>query len=280
MVVDFTSGYGHGAGDRLRRLTYFMAIARHLGDTTLVVRELVSPSCPCDLSDMIRVEGMDIRRWTDSDGDEQWVLDPPYAFPDDGAASRNSRPGIALSDPQFVAAWRDAYRTLRPSAGVAAMLEQVPVTSACLGVHVRRTDKVNVRPNDFAVSPRELARNDRNLRVLIERKCREHGHASVYLAADNAASLTEWRGTLSALGLDVMSHAATYDERALRHTTAEDFFVDLFALSRCGTLGGSVQSSVSSSAWLMGGIRDITIAFTEHDRGVRRIVRLLKYWDR
>ncbi|MES2176650.1 MAG: hypothetical protein V4550_02200 [Gemmatimonadota bacterium] len=253
MIVDLTISRDHGLCDRLRAVTYFMAVARLSGDALLELHEPPSKHCPYRMCDSIEFDGLELRPFEGTPPAGSRSL-TPHASPALDSAQKHLPAGLDVTAVDFLHHWIDSYTLIQPKPAVRALLDALPVSRRTLGVHVRRTDKVREWPSRYELSPQESARGDQAMEQHVRRKVSSGAIDSVFIASDSAEGRHDWMERLSTLGVPVFVHDAAFHPDRLRQTDATDFFVDLFALSRCGAIVGNVCSGVGFSARYIGRI--------------------------
>ncbi len=259
MVVDLT-GFASGFCDRLRQITFCIAVATLRNDRLLSIRETPDPCCPFRFVDLCTVEGCEIRPWEPSAGPGEWQMDGGV-FPGLPSVRRHKPPDVSLPDELFLQHWLESYQRLRPHPRLHTILEHLSVGPDCLGLHLRFTDKVREEAEARTViTPgQQQAVEAVAYRLLMDQR-RRTGLRKVFLVADNAASKDAWARTLREAGCMVVMHAAAFDASRLRQTSGDDFAVDLFALARCRAIIGTTRSGVVRSATWMSGRRTCVFA--------------------
>lgn len=273
MVVDLT-GFVSGFCDRLRQITFCLAVATVRHDRLLVIRETPDQFCPFRFVDLCTVEGCEVRPWEPSAGAGEWRMDGGV-FPGLPSVRRYKPTDTYLSDEAFLELWLNSYQRLRPSLRVQAILDRLVVGPDCLGLHLRFTDKVRETAGaQTVIAPEQRPAVEAMAYRLLRDQRRRTGLRKVFLAADNAASKEAWARKLREAGCTVVMHAAAFDPSRLRQTSGDDFAVDLFALARCRTIIGTTRSGVVRAATWISGRQTCVCAADRLAAGHRLLLRL------
>lgn len=253
MVIDPVTLQGRGFCDRLRLITFCAAVAHCRNDTLLYIREYPDESCPYRVLELLTMDGFRLLPWREESGrmDEQiYGLDCLPRL----AAVRAYRPhGLTVPDTKLLELWIGSYRRLRPQHGLQHTIDALGAGSDCVGFHVRRTDRFSDRPLPWQIASGKLSAVERMSGQAIRGALHRLKLHTVYLASDNQESKAYWRDFLARKGYAVLSNDARFDTARFRQTSGDDFIVDLFSLSRCRQIVGTVYSGVVITASLHAG---------------------------
>lgn len=263
-AIHITSRSRFGLSNRIRGLAGYYALSRVLPCDLLYCWE-PDPSCPGMVQDVFE---------TIPAG---W---PVEVLPNDpkalviGTAATQLMPTHCGSEPNktffshasaqvdksvFDACVQTFYRQLRPAAAVvervAAFCQaQLPEGAPTLGVHIRRTDMVDLRQR-LGLKPLRMEAILEQARVFL----REQPGGHVLLACDNPDSLALARVQLGERvhHLDhtwIMENRVDSEDTSIqaRLTTLHDAVCDLWMLSQCDQILGTTGSSFSLFAGLWG----------------------------
>ena len=236
--------------------------------------EPLSPYCPYSITEQITIDGVLLKQWSDPPPPDSRQF-PSLEDPGERSARQYNPPELNLPAHGFLDAWLSTFAVMRPVATVASLLDRLPVSRSTLGVHIRRTDKIRAYPGRSEVTSREGAQAERDLTELVRSRAEASRFRTAYLASDSAAGKAEWTERLQAMGLEVISHDAEFCTEQLRQTSANDFFVDLFSLARCGAIVGNARSGVVTTAGRMGMIEDVSMAARVRARYLNRLRRFI-----
>jgi hypothetical protein len=241
-VICFKEETDTGFGDRLRGIAYLLCLAQRYEETRVLYND--DETCrneqdrwaafPARMTDLIRIEGLDF---------EYHPLPLPegtvnVVYDSIKYLKHDSRPGFKQ------------MRRLRPKDdAVLDRVREIGVDRTFLGLHVRRTDNLELSRKYFEDKPARKA-----MRGLAWCSFR-YRTKRVFLSADNATSLTQWTGVLREAGYEVASSEPGYDENRLRQTGTFEMLVDFFALASCHRIVRLVPSEFSRFAAWMGGRR-------------------------
>jgi len=268
MIIDLTK-WRTGFCDRLTQITFCITVAKLRGDKTLYIKANKTKHCPYDFVDVCLVNGFSVHSWSDNImGSVEWRMDydtvtPNWlkcaVFPDIDAARLHKPCDITISNCDFLDQWFQSYTLIVPKAHIAAKIEYLGLSDETLGLHIRRTDKIKNGISYFhgyriGAEEKERRTKEKVLSCLIEPK------GSVFLASDNEHSKEEWTFFLRDNRVRVISNAAIFFKERFRQTSAEDFIVDLFSLSKCKHIIGSGESSVIRAAAYIGGRKSWSLA--------------------
>ncbi len=270
MIVD-VSRIKAGFCDRLRRLTFCMAVAECRGDRELVVLDETNAWCPYRILDLVDIDHFECRNWLEGDEHMEEVLYRSNSGPSIQTIWQIRPPDLRGSSIRLLRSWQNQYGRLKPTASVAQRLERLGLNDHCVGLHIRLTDKVSESDDPTLVRPADI---DRLENVALTRILSViHAHSSrVFLACDNPASRDEWVERLRSRDVVVLTGGAQFKSGSLRLTDGEDFAVDLFGLSRCSHIFGLVQSGVIQTASRIGGVPSTVV----NNRSVRVMMKMLR----
>lgn len=233
-----------------------------MGDSTLVLKETTNNACPFLVLEHCRVDGFEMLKWNQSQGDAELRLNSSI-LPCLKNAKLLKPDNFAISDEDFLEAWLNAYQLLRATPFVTATVNQFAIDDSCLGVHLRLTDKVKAKRSPRGISCAQLPALCEITQRQVLHSISEHQFKRIYLAADDGIAKQEWIERFQNLGVEVIAHEAIFDKQQLRQTSGSDFLVDLFALARCSRVIGTTWSGVVlTSVWMRGG-RQLTFASDE-----------------
>lgn len=257
MIVDLTD-YRRGFCDRLRQVTFYATVASLRKDSALYFNEILSEYCPYSFLDLCRMDGFGLKVWTEGCRNlEETVCD--FAVPNLEFIRMHKPKDISLSDKNFLELWLNTYQLLKPVKTIEDKVNGLGIGADCLGLHLRFTDKTR-KVSRLQVPKTWISEKDRPAvekavaRILRDQLKQSAGLRKVFLASDDGDAKSVWIQKLTAEGVTVVSHAASFDKKRLRQTQGEDFAVDLFSLARCGTVIGTTTSSVVKTAvWMRGG---------------------------
>lgn len=255
-VIDLQPVLDHGACDRLRRLTFYVTIARLRSRHSVLLHEPLSSSCPFRLADYLAIEGIAFAP-TDS-VPAQPLLSEASPYPDLRSVNDNMPADLGVTAEQFLEEWIATYARIRPSREVQDAIVLAGISRSTIGVHVRRTDKVRARPGRHERTSGEQRREERSMDRMTRGRIARGGIRNAFVASDSEEGKREWTERLRVMGLPVLEHRTFFDGAQFRHTSGFDYFVDLFALSQCGALVVGRTSGVGLAARYIGGISDVT----------------------
>lgn len=176
--------------------------------------------------------------------------------------------GILLSDDDILERWGEILRSLRPVRSVTAKIEEIrgkTIPSRMLGVHLRRTDALFHQCRD--INQENVGAHDAGLWSRIISALEGGEFDEVYLASDDREYFEKWKRKLARLPVKLHCNEAAWGE-GLRQTPLDDLLVDLYLLSSCRKVYGSVWSSVFLVGGALGG--DFEIIEPLDDLGARK----------
>jgi len=276
VIVDLTR-HESGFCDRLRQVTFCIAVAGLRGDRTLHMRERLTPQGPFSFVDVCEVDGFEVRPWSPDAGGAAIAMGLD-CHPDLASARRYRPRDLDVDDARLLQLWLEAYGKLRPRPSLRAKVDALEIGAGCIGVHLRWTDKVNAATHrkSWEIYPGERASVERALSRLVRRRARGLTAAEVFIAADDCGAKEDWTRRLAAEGIRVVAHEAKFRPDALRQTSGEDFIVDLFALARCGAIVGTTPSYVVRTAdWIRGRPKSVFAAYRSWRYQLRRLADTL-----
>lgn len=238
-----------GICDRLRALTFMVAICMNARQNRLFLDLTTSKHCPYNLDELFRIEGMEFKITKNLFPVDFFLttehFDPP----------RIDRTGSlyfgGVDAGAFYRTWSSAYGALRPHEPVQSKIDALNVNESFLGVHVRRTDKVGTSlTGEWGVSILidDLPILENKLLSDIFSKLKETCTNNVYLACDNQNSMKFYSEYLTARGVVVVTSEEPYDASKFRQTTGDSLVMDIFNLSKCSEILHSVKSGVPYTA--------------------------------
>jgi len=156
-------------------------------------------------------------------------------------------------------------------------IENIGANRKCVGLHIRVTDKINENPSRWEIHPREMEQVEKRTVYAIKTSLRKNHLNRVYLATDCFKARMAWKNKLESLGVTVLLNPyVVYDDKQFRQTSTEDFLIDLFSLSRCRQIVGSIDSGVPWTASKIGGLDENEIIWGRYATSQRLIVRELR----
>jgi len=271
LVIDLT-GFHRVAGvcDLLRAVTFGAAVAQARGVSALSINQVPRVGCEDILVDLFALRDFTLKRWKPDDGPTEFIMDSYTSFPGiktvSGQLSSLALQGI---DPaEFLGKWKAIFPRLQPAPDIAAAVDALGVDDTCVGIHVRATDKAARKPSAVEVHagklPRVILQTERAASAQLSSLHLE----KAYVASDHKEALGFLEQRLAERGIRVLSNRGTlFDETRMRQTSGRDFVVDLFALSRCKVLVGTINSGVPVTASLIAGRPTSDILWGRYYRG-------------
>lgn len=258
-AIRWVPGHDHvGFCDRLRGIAAGAVFADVLGVKLLVEWNPCEP-CPVDFLQVFEESQYFLTRWDEGDFDvlEDWdfaINEMPLAF-GKKVSQRGlvKAEGILLSDDEILERWERILRSLKPVASVTAKIEAIRGRAnpdRMLGVHLRRTDALFHQCRD--INPENVGAHDAGLWSRIIGAVEEGEFDEIYLASDDREYFEKWKAKLARLPVKVHCNEAAWGE-GMRQTPLDDLLVDLYLLSSCRKVFGSVWSSVFFVGGALGG---------------------------
>ncbi len=252
---------GSGLGDRLRSIAAMMAVAE-LEGKMLRVLWLPDNYCPGEVTNVLQAGAVEIvddeREWlrltmaervvndlafyhTMDEVWERWKANFDSTYPENSNTLRNR--------------WGRMLRRLRVNASIVQRVDEQLRTwrpGRLMGVHIRRTDVMQDPAK--RINAENVAQYDAALLQRARETAQQKTADAFFIACDNPDSAAHWREQLEPLGLPVFHHWKSWQPDALRQSSLEDAMTDMFLLSRCDRIIGSVYSSFAVVAAEMGSI--------------------------
>lgn len=270
MIIDLTK-WRTGFCDRLVQISFCVTVARLRGERNLYIKSNKNDQCPYDFLDICLINGFSTSVWKEFVAETaEWQMDYDtvtpnwnlYAVSPDIEAVRIHKPSdIKISDDQFLTQWKYSYTLINPIGRISEVVCRLGIDCATVGLHIRRTDKIwegKSRFHGSSVDSHEVeCRTQTQILPFLTGENR-----SVFIASDDEDSKKWWMDFLESKGIRVISHRAVFDKTRLRQTSADDFIVDLFGLSKCAHIVGSGESNVLRAASYIGGGKSWTMALS------------------
>lgn len=257
MIVDVTA-YTTGFCDRLRLVTFCMAVALCRKDTVLYLKESTNEYCPYRFMDLCEIEGFELRPWNESCPEAELSMRKPL-YPNLSHVQSRKPRDIELSDESFLNLWRECYQRLRPRQFIHPKIDSLGLGPDYLGLHIRFTDKIqkigSLEADLSVIFKQAVPAVEKTALRLLEARSKRYGLRKVFIASDDEPAKTAWIKKLQSKGWRIVSHRAAYEGDKLRQTSGEDFIVDLFSLARCRVIVGTTRSGVVRSAAWIGGAK-------------------------
>ena len=179
----------------------------------------------------------------------------------------NKPKGLNISDKGFLKLWISCYKRVRPISRIRQKIDKLGVGSDCLGIHIRMTDKFVAKVTDcitpYAIVPSQLTKINEIIEGRVRGFMTDNAGGRVYLASDSGEWHAIWSDKLRKFGCAVISNDSHYSKDRFRETGGEDFITDLFSLSKCGSLIGTVDSGVIICAAYINGSIGYSCAFSK-----------------
>jgi len=267
MIADLTIKET-GFCDRLKLLTFYITVAQIRKDHSIYIKENRTPEGPFLFVDMCEIDGFKTLPWKENAGSDNLKIDygfEPNIKPSIGFVKRNKPADITLSNRSFLNLWIKSYSSIRPNQDIKNKINSLNITSECLGIHIRMTDKV-VADIKNAPTPRtmtvgQIAKINEIIREEIKNHVNRHKSPTIFLASDDQDCKKEWLAYLKGQNYDVITSEAKFNKDSFRQTSGEDFIIDLFSLARCSRIICTVHSGVPISSSYINGSSRYSIAF-------------------
>ncbi len=226
--ISFNETGMSGFGDRLRGISLALFLARFHRTNLIYYHETSGSQFPYRMLDLIAIEGMNFIPHS-----------PPFP-PRTLVVWHRCGYGSSLKSLGFRHLWR-----IRPKdQAVTDRLEQLGISEDHIGLHIRGTDAIKRKRYPDGVEAQKI--------LLIEklRQVREtYPGKIIFLAADSRKGIEEWSGILSKMGMQhTWNSSVSWDEEALRQSSADAMLIDFFGLSRCLKIIRLVPSEFSRFA--------------------------------
>ena len=248
MVVDLTNAPIQGLSDLLRKITFCTAVGGLRNDRTLYIRQEYTAFSPYSFLDLCDIKGFNLKPWDTSLGPAEFKM-AANALPFDLGGVKTYKPGdLTISDEEFLGLWARSYRLVCPKPHIKLRIDSLQVDEKCVGLHVRRTDKISKNPDHWQVHEQRVFFLERKSRRAISSVLSEHKTRKIFLACDNEQSKLYWTRQLAKKKYTVIANNALFDSSKFRQTSGEDFIVDLFALAQCGVIVMTLSSGVAEAA--------------------------------
>jgi len=260
----------NGFCDRLKLLTFYIAVATVKNDPVLYIKEEKSHAGPFDFLEFCEIEGLRAEPWNEGVKDKSLEIDygfEPGIKPSLKFVRCNKPKGLKITDKAFLKLWISCYKRIKPIQRIRQKIEKLGVGSDCLGIHIRMTDKFVAKVTDcitpYAIVPSQL----KKINEIIEEEARgfmaDNAGGRVYLASDSGEWNAIWSDKLREIGCTVISNDSHYSKDHFRETNGEDFIMDLFSLARCKSMIGTVDSGVVICASYINGSSEYSFAFSK-----------------
>jgi hypothetical protein len=160
---------------------------------------------------------------------------------------------VDLPDDLVMYRWAEILGALKPLPSISQKIEEIRNKTdprRMLGVHLRRTDVLSDRWKE--ITRENVDQFDRVLwaRIILAVEGGDLDH--IYLASDDQTYFQVWRERLSELPVEIHYNTASWGAE-LRQTPLDDLLVDLYLLSSCRKVYGSIWSSVFLIGDALGG---------------------------
>ena len=260
----------NGFCDRLKLLTFYIAAATFKKDPVLYIKEEKSHAGPFEFLEFCEIEGLRAEPWYEGVNDKALEIDygfEPSIKPSLKFVRCNKPKDFDITDKGFLKLWINCYKRVRPITRIRQKIDTLGVGSDCLGIHIRMTDKFVPKVIDcitpYAIVPSQLRKINKIIEEEAQGSMSGNSGGRAYLASDSGEWNAIWSDKLRKMGCKVISNGSHYSKDHFRETSGEDFITDLFSLSRCGRLIGTVDSGVVICAAYINGSSEYSFAFSK-----------------
>ena len=251
-----------GLGDRLRGFAGGVVVAKALG-AKLLIGLPESRACPESFENVfesgedftIFPERLDLNFYQESKDYQvitkwqhpiNWMPWVTYSF-------FEKKFPVPMDFMTFRKQWTAVLLKLRPVASIQLILDRQrhKMQSKVLGVHLRRTDVLKCRFKN--ITNETVEECDKMLWEEALDHISKKSYKQIYLASDDKEYFKNWSKKFTDIGIEVLHFQQNWKTGPLRQTALDGVVVDMYMMSYCDTVLGSVESSLFLIGKALGG---------------------------
>lgn len=261
------SGFPTGFCDRLRAITFAIAVCEINNLCKIKLNYDVTPESPWEIEKLIAIENISLERTRETESLFCVEMTPHDSSPSFVNALVHNGVFRPFSSFKLLLLWKRAYTRLRPADDLGVF------ESPSIGVHIRSGDKLSDRVGLLSTTQEEV---NYFIQTVVRRfvQTPDVGKSSslpaAYIASETSEIHNSVVNVLLEEGYRVINRPRNWSRNGIRTTDSRALIEDLFILSRCNKIYSNLGGGVPHTAHLISGRKAQLINFSR--RSIKRFL--------
>ena len=255
MYIDL-SKISSGFSDKLRVITFFIALSKFKKINQFLIYEKKNFQCPFRFVDLCKIKDIKIKIQKKNIHNKKNIIFSSYnsEITKKNCVSANKFSDKIDSEKLFTR-WRDSYKHIQPIDFLKKKIKKINLPKKYIAIHIRSTDRVVKLKNIIrAVQLKDMIlENQINLfpNEIFNFIKKYSNCKNIYISSDQQNLKKKIINKLSNKNFKVFYNNSKYNNNSYRKTSGEDFLVDLFCLSKSKIIFSTVGGGVPLTAQLL-----------------------------
>ncbi len=257
MIVDL-SKIKSGFSDKLRAITFFIALSKFKKIKYFNVYEKKNYQCPFRFVDYCKIKKIKIKKINKNLKDKNKIIFNSF----------NSEINIKncklannfsnqINNKILLSEWKNSYKKIYPNYSLKKKIDKIKLPKNFISVHIRSTDRVikfrnilkDTQLKDMIVDFQLTKFPSMIVKFLSKHsKCK-----NVYISSDQKNLKNKIIYDLKKENYKIYFNNCSYKDSSYRKTNGEDFLIDLFCISKSKYVFSTVGGGVPFTAYLLSG---------------------------
>ena len=263
MLIDL-SRIKSGFSDKLRAITFFIALSKFKKINYFQIYEKKNYQCPFKFVDFCKVKKIKIYKIKKNIIDKNKIIFTSYnsEINQKNCHSANKY-SSSVNNKELLIEWKNSYKKIYPNNFLQKKIDKINLPKNFISVHIRSTDRVlNVKNmiRDIQLKDMILDFQLRKFSEVVVNFLRKYSKCkNIYISSDQEKLKYEVIKQLQKENYNTFFNKCEFKNTNYRKTNGKDFLIDLFCLSKSKIVFSTVGGGVSYTAHLLSGGKSLVV---------------------
>ena len=267
MIVDL-SRIKSGFSDKLRAITFFIALSKFKKIKNFRVYEKKNYQCPFRFADYCKIKKIKIKLIKKNIEDKKKILFNSYNSEINMKNCRvANKYSFQIENKELLLEWKNSYKEIIPNFSLKKKINKINLPKNFISIHIRSTDRVVKFKNTFKeIQLKDMIFDFQLLKFssMVINFLQKHSRCrNVYISSDQENLKMKVINKLKKNNYRVFFNNCNFKDSAYRQTKGVDFLIDLFCISKSKIIFSTVGGGVPITAHLLSGKKNKIICWID-----------------
>lgn len=257
MIVDL-SKIKSGFSDKLRAITFFIALSKFKKIKYFNIYEKKNYQCPFRFVDYCKIKKIKIKNINNNIKDKNKIIFNSYnsEINKKNCKLANQFSG-QINNKTLLSEWKNSYKEIYPNYSLQKKIDKIKLPKNFISVHIRSTDRVVKFKNilkDIQLKDMIVDFQLNKFSTMIVGFLSKYSRCkNVYISSDQENIKAKVINELKKKNFKIYFNNCKFKKTSYRKTNGEDFLIDLFCITKSKSVFSTVGGGVPFTAYLLSG---------------------------